>query len=73
MTGGRLIADRRLLLYLDRRDETLYRATIGMTARQVQYKGFAPTASITWERNRSPIEIYDYARTVLNVGLTRAF
>ena len=73
LTGGRLIADRRLLLYLDRRDETLYRATIGMTARQVQYKGFAPTASITWERNRSPIEIYDYGRTVLNVGLTRAF
>jgi hypothetical protein len=73
LTGGRLVADQRLLLYLHRRDETLYRATLGLTARQVHYKGFAPTASITWERNRSPIEIYDYARTVFNVGVTRAF
>ena len=73
LTYGRLIADERLLLYLDRRNERLYRATVGVTARQIQYKGFAPTLTFTWERNRSPIEIYDYGRTVLNVGVTRAF
>jgi outer membrane protein len=73
LTYGRLVADERLLLYLDRRNETLYRATVGATARQIQFRGFAPTVSFTWERNRSPIEIYDYGRTVLNVGVTRAF
>jgi outer membrane protein len=73
LTYGRLIADERLLLYLDKRNEHLYRASIGATARQVQFKGFAPTVSLTWERNRSPIEIYDYGRTVFDVGVTRAF
>jgi hypothetical protein len=29
--------------------------------------------SLTWERNRSPIEIYDYGRTVFNMGVVRAF
>jgi hypothetical protein len=73
LTYGRLVADERLLLYPDKRDDRLYRATIGATARQIQYRGFAPTVSLTWERNRSPIEIYDYGRTVFNMGVTRAF
>lgn len=73
LTYGRLVADQRLLLYPDKRDDTLYRATIGATAREVQFRGFAPTVSFTWERNRSPIEIYDYGRTVFNMGVTRAF
>jgi hypothetical protein len=73
LTYGRLIADERLLLYPEKRDDTLYRATIGATARQIQYRGFAPTVSLTWERNRSPIEIYDYGRTVFNMGVTRVF
>jgi len=73
LTFGRLVADERLLLYPEKRDDTLYRATIGATARQIQFGGFAPSVSLTWERNRSPIEIYDYGRTVLNMGVTRAF
>ena len=73
LTYGRLKADERLLLFLARRDEKLYRATLGATARQMQFKGFAPMVSFTWERNRSPIEIYDYGRTVFNLGVTRAF
>jgi hypothetical protein len=70
---GRLKADERLLLYLDRRNEALYHATLGATVRRIQFKGFAPTVSFTWERNRSSIEIYDYRRTVVDLGLTRAF
>lgn len=73
LTYGRLIADQRLLLYLHRRDEALYRATVGATARQLQLNGFAPTVSFTWERNRSTVEIYDYRRTVFNLGVVRAF
>ncbi len=73
LTYGRLVADERLLLYLDRRNEASYRATVGATARQIQFHGFAPTISLTFERNRSPIEIYDYGRTVLDIGVTRAF
>ncbi len=73
LTYGRLVADQRLLLYPDKRDDTLYRATIAATAREVQFRGFAPTVSFTWERNRSPIEIYDFVRTVFNMGVTRAF
>lgn len=70
---GRLEADRRLLLYLDRRNETTYRASLSATARQLRVGGFAPTVTVTWERNRSPIEIYDYRRTAFNLGVTRAF
>jgi hypothetical protein len=73
LTYGRLIADQRLLLYLSRRNERLYRASLGATLRQLQFNGFAPVVSLTWERNRSPIEIYDYSRTVFDVGITRAF
>lgn len=73
LTWGRLVADERLLLYLHRRDERLYRASFGATARQFQFRGFAPTISFTWERNRSPVEIYDYGRCVFNVGVVRAF
>ena len=70
LTYGRLIADERLLLYLDRRNEASYRVTVGATARQIQFAGLVPTVSLTWERNRSPIEIYDYGRTVFNIGVT---
>jgi hypothetical protein len=73
LTFGRLVADQRLALYPVKRDDTLYRATLAATARQVQFRGFAPTMSLTWERNRSPIEIYDYGRTVFNMGVVRAF
>jgi outer membrane protein len=72
-TLGGLKTDRRLLLYRDRRDETLTRATLGTTWRRFQFGGFAPRMSVTWERNRSDIEIYDYRRTVFDVGVTRAF
>ena len=73
VTFGRLVADERLLLYPQKRDDIIYRATLAATARQVQFRGFAPSLSFTWERNRSPIEIYDYGRTVFNMGVVRAF
>lgn len=73
LTYGRLIADERLLLYLDRRNEASYRFSVGATARQIQFEGLVPALSLTWERNRSQIEIYDYVRTVFEIGVIRAF
>ena len=73
LTYGHLVADERLLLFLSRRDDNLYRASVGATVRQLEFSGFAPAVTFTWERNRSPIEIYDYGRTVVNLGVTRAF
>jgi hypothetical protein len=73
LTLGRLKTDERLLLFLHRRNDTLYRATVGTTVRDIQLHGFAPLVTLSWERNRSPVELFDYARTVLDIGLTRAF
>ena len=70
---ARLEADRRLFLYPEKRKEWLRRGTLGATFRQLTYAGFAPTAQLTIERNRSSIEIYDYRRTAFEVGVTRAF
>lgn len=70
---GRLAADERLFLYPQKRSETLLRGTLGATMRQLAVRGFAPTAQLTVERNRSTVEIYDYRRTAFEVGITRAF
>lgn len=70
---GRLKADKRLLLYPEKRSETLLRGTLGATLRQLTFRGFAPTAQLTLERNRSSIELYDYRRTAFEMGITRAF
>lgn len=70
---GRLEADKRLFLYPEKRSETLFRGTIGTTMRQLTFRGFAPTAQLTLERNRSSVEIYDYRRTAFELGITRAF
>ena len=33
----------------------------------------SPVIAVTWERNRSRIELYNYARTAFDVGVARAF
>lgn len=70
---GRLVADRRLLLFPEKRSEWLFRGTFGATMRQFTFAGFAPTAQLTVERNHSTVELYDYNRTALELGVTRAF
>lgn len=72
-SAGRLEADRRLFLYPDKRSETLLRGTLGATVRQLTFRGFAPTAKLTLERNRSSIAIYDYRRAAFEIGIARAF
>lgn len=70
---GRLLADRRLLLFPERRSEWFVRGIFGATFRQFAVRGFAPTARLTFERNRSTIGLYDYRRMAVDVGVTRAF
>jgi hypothetical protein len=70
---GRLNADERLLLFPDKRADRYSRLSLGVTLRQLQFRGFAPVARFTIERNRSTIEFYDYRRTRSEVGVVRAF
>lgn len=70
---GRLRADDRLSLLPDRRADRYSRLSLGMTFRQLQFRGFAPLARFTIERNRSNIAFYDYRRTRSEIGVVRAF
>lgn len=70
---GRLEADDRLLLFPSRRRESFARASLGATFRQFTFRGFAPLVRYSIERNRSSIEVYDYARRRAEFGITRAF
>ena len=70
---GRLAADERLALFPDKRADRYSRFSLGVTLRQLEFRGFAPVARFTIERNRSTIEFYDYRRRRTEVGVVRAF
>ena len=68
-----LLSDARLFLYTDRRNETLYRAGLGATFRQIIIDGFSPVLRMNYESNRSTIDTYNYRRFGGEVAITRAF
>lgn len=70
---GRLRADDRLVLFPHKRSERYSRLSLGATFRQLQFRGFAPIARFSVERNRSTIEFYDFSRTRSEIGFVRAF
>lgn len=70
---GRLVADDRLMIFPDRRRESFARLSLAATFRQYSVRGFAPLVRYSIERNRSSIEIYDYARRRAEFGIARAF
>lgn len=70
---GKLLADERLTLFPDKRGDRYSRFSVGATFRQLQFRGFAPLARLTLERNRSTIEFYDYRRIRSEFGVVRAF
>jgi hypothetical protein len=72
-TVGRLIAGGRLPLYPSKRSDWTRRLAVGGTFRIVTFEGFSPTAQLTLERNSSSIEIYQYSRRAIELGITRAF
>jgi tetratricopeptide (TPR) repeat protein len=69
---GRSKADERLLLFPRRRADRYSKFSFGATFRQLQWHGFAPVARISFERNKSSVEFYDYRRTRTEVGIVRA-
>jgi hypothetical protein len=70
---GRLWADERLFIYPKRRRDHFHRASLGATFRQLAFGGFAPLVRLTYERNRSSIERFDYKSWRTELGITRAF
>jgi hypothetical protein len=70
---GRLRADDRLILLPDKRSDRYCRLSIGATLRRFSFGGFAPVTRISFERNRSTVEFYDYKRTRTEFGISRAF
>lgn len=49
------------------------RLHLGAVFRQLTIAGFAPTARLVIERNRSNVEFYDYKRPRTEFGISRAF
>lgn len=70
---ARLEADERLMLYLARRSDRLFRASLAANFRNLRFGSLAPFLRVTLERNLSSVEIYDYRRLRSEIGLTRAF
>lgn len=72
-TAARYRADGPIALFARRRNDLNYRATFGVVVRKLQVAGFAPTATLVREGNASPVELYRFRRTVLDIGISRAF
>lgn len=70
---GRLEGDERLLLFPTKRADRFSRLSVGATFRQLTFHGFSPVTRVTFERNRSSIEFYDYRKIRSEVGIARAF
>ena len=69
----RLEGDARLLLFPKRRRETYGRVSLGATFRHIKVAGFSPLVRASHERNVSTVGLYDYDRSAVEVGITRAF
>ena len=70
---GRSFADARLLIYPEKRRDQLYQASIGASFRQLRLWSLSPLIRLTYERNVSSVEIYDYSKFRAEFGFTRAF
>ncbi|WP_369025457.1 surface lipoprotein assembly modifier [Qipengyuania sp. RANM35] len=70
---GKLKADERLALLPRAREDTSIRAQVGAVFRQVTLYGMSPFARLSYERNRSTVEFYDYSRVRTEFGMSRAF
>lgn len=73
LSYGRLEADARQFLFPDRRADNLYRASIGATFRQLTIGEFAPLVRVIAERNGSTVDLFDYRRLRIEMGIARAF
>jgi tetratricopeptide (TPR) repeat protein len=70
---SRLRAGAALALFPRRRIDNRFATSIAATFRSVTLWGFAPLVRLRWERNRSTVELYDYRRRAVEIGVTTAF
>lgn len=69
----RIEADKRLLLYPERRVDNRVDASLAGTFRALRVGAFAPQLRLSYERSFSTIEIYDYSRAAAEIGIVAAF
>jgi hypothetical protein len=68
-----LEADKRLLLFSNRRIDDRFTANLGGTFRMLRIGSWAPVARVLYERNRSTLTLYDYSRIAAEFGVSAAF
>jgi len=68
-----LEADQRLFLFADRRVDNGYAAVISGIFRQVHIGAISPVIRLRYERNVSPVQLYDYRRFAAELGIATAF
>ena len=67
------VADDRLLLLPNAREDRLTRFSVGSVFRQLTVAGFAPITRLTVVRNKSSVEFYDFESVRTEFGISRAF
>ncbi|WP_404712925.1 surface lipoprotein assembly modifier [Sphingomonas sp. MMS24-J13] len=70
---AKLAADRRLQLFVMRREDTFCSASLTATFRGLRLGTVAPLLRIGYDRNLSSVAIYAYKRRYFNVGVGAAF
>jgi hypothetical protein len=70
---GLLDADDRLNLLPKRREDHSWSLGLSLGSRHVTMFGLAPNLRLTFERNRSSVQVYDFRRRSVEIGFTRAF
>jgi hypothetical protein len=74
-TGGfsHLAAEAALPLFGRKRIDNRWSASVAAAFRSATLLGFAPLVRLRWERNRSTLEVYDYRRRAVELGIASAF
>jgi thioredoxin-like negative regulator of GroEL len=73
LSYSHLEADKRLFIYPERRKDDRFAASVSGTFRALKVGTFAPLLRLSYERNVSTIEIYDFSRFGAEIGVTAAF
>jgi hypothetical protein len=73
LSYNHLEADKKLLLFADRRVDNSYAAGLSATLRKIRLRTFSPMVKLKLERNVSSVQIYDYKRFAGEFGITTAF
>jgi outer membrane protein len=69
----RLEADAALALFPRKRIDHRVSTSIAATLRSATIWGLAPLVRLRWDRNSSTVELYDYSRRAVELGVTTAF